>query len=393
MRVIFVQDQEIGCFHGKAYHSKSEHFFERFLCGLQEDDTLTIYTGMKEIADADTVTKQKCVSHSRIQFVKIPEFRRLNNMAAICKKMKRAVHEADFCYLRCGIASSFAGYFCKLYHKPYMTIVNEDVFRSGVNHSKSMVRLSAYPLWFVTRLLVKNADYSCYVTTHYLQDKYPCKGEMLGCSDIEELQIEKQSLKNRYDRIENMRGKVVLGSIGNVATVIKGHDTAIKALAQLKEMGEKNYVYRIVGTGNPDRLKYLAVKMGVSEMIEFLGSYSHDDVLTWFESIDIYLHPSRSEGLPRTILEAMTKATPCICSDVGGISELINSEYLFKYDGNEVKSLSNLILKMNKESMRKEAQRNFEASKAYNPKLLSEKRAAFFEKAINTVRKKHGALL
>lgn len=392
MRVIFVQDQEIGCYQGKAYHSKSEHFFERFLSGLRDDDSLTVYTGMIDIADPDSVAKQKCVSHPRIQFDKIPEFRRLNNMVAICKKMKRAVQEADFCYLRCGIASSFAGFFCRLYHIPYMTIVNEDVFRSGINHSKTVVRLSAYPLWIATRLLVKNADYSCYVTTQYLQDKYPCKGETIGCSDIEELEIVEQSLKNRYDRIDHMQGKIVLGSIGNVATVIKGHDTTIKALARLKEMGETNYVYRIVGTGNPYRLKQLAVSVGVLDMVEFLGPYSRDDVLTWFESIDIYIHPSRSEGLPRTILEAMTKATPCICSDVGGIPELINSEYLFKYDGNEVNNLSKLIFQMSKDCMRKEAQMNFEASKAYNPKLLSEKRAAFFEKAIDTVRNKHDTL-
>ncbi len=386
MKVIYIQDQQVVSSKGAVYHEKSEHFFERFLAGLNNSDSLVVYTGLKEELNPEVVKKYKCVSNDRIKFVAVPEFRKPKNLYKIYRQMKKAVKEADFCYLRCGIASSFAGFFCKRYKVPYMTIVNEDIFKSTVNHSSLIVRLSAYPLWFSTRYVVRNANYSCYVTKEYLQSKYPCRGKSLGCSDIEFLNIDDAIIAQRQEKIEKMQEPIILGSVGSVSTVIKGHDTAIKALAELKNEGHGGYIYQIVGTGDPSRLKALAEQCGVVDMVKFMGVYKHEDVLKWFESIDIYLHPSRSEGLPRTIIEAMTKATPCVCSNVGGIPELINTEYLFCYDSSEVVSLKNAILKLTKDKMKSEATRNYENSKLYDPIRLATLRNAFFTNAINSVR-------
>lgn len=383
MIVIYVQDQEIALFQGRFYHSKSAHFFERYLSGLNDSDRLIVYTGAKEIKDRTIVEKFSCVSHERIKFRIIPEFRKIKNIFVICRIMRQAVREADFCYLRCGIASSFAGFFCHRYDIPYMTIVNEDVYKSGINHSNLMVRLSAYPLVWASKYVVRHASYSCYVTQCYLQSNYPCCGEMLGCSDIESLEINSDCLKKRREHIYEIKDTIILGSAGNVSTVIKGHDVVIRAMAELKRDGYENYIYMIVGSGSPSKLRSLAVTLGVDDKIQFLGQYSHDDMLKWFETIDVYLHPSRSEGLPRTILEAMTKATPCICSEVGGIPELISKDFLFSYNGHEVEQLKNLILKMRKDRMIIESESNFEKSKQYDPCLLEAKRSAFFINAIN----------
>ncbi len=377
MRVVYIQDQEVSLYDGRVYHSKSEHFFERFLAGLSENEILTVYTGIKEEKDHDKIKKYKCVSHERIRYEKIPEFRKISNLYSILILMRNVVKNADFCYLRCGIASSFAGFFCNKYKIPYMTIVNEDVFKSNINHTSMIVKLSAYPLLFSTKYIVENANYSCYVTQNYLQKCYHSRGEMLGCSDIEYLEIDDDSLKRRTNRLQTLGQIITLGSVGNVSTVIKGHDTAIKALGVLKEKGFTNYNYQLVGLGNPQNLKNLAEKYGVDNQIQFLGEFSHDDVLRWFENIDLYLHPSRSEGLPRTILEAMTKATPCVCSDVGGIPELINDNFLFSYNGNEIEDLARILQDMSIEKMRVEAVKNFEHSKDYNPELLEKRRSAF----------------
>lgn len=387
MKVIYIQDQQVVSSKGKVYHEKSEHFFERFLAGLNNNDSLVVYTGLKEELNPEAVRKYKCVSNDRIKFVGVPEFRKLKNLYKIYRQMKKAVKEADFCYLRCGIASSFAGLFCKRYNVPYMTIVNEDIFKSTVNHSSLIVRLSAYPLWFSTRYVVRNANYSCYVTKEYLQSKYPCRGKSLGCSDIEFLNIDDAIIAQRQDKIVKMQVPIILGSVGSVSTVIKGHDTAIKALAKLKEEGHVGYIYQIVGTGDPSRLKALAEQCGVVDMVKFMGVYKHEDVLKWFEDIDIYLHPSRSEGLPRTIIEAMTKATPCVCSKVGGIPELISSEFLFAYDGKEVESLKDSILRLTRERMISEGEKNYYKSKQYEPKRLEKIRHDFFEEAIESHRK------
>ena len=389
MRIAYIQDQEIERFSGEYYHSKSEHFFERYLAGLGANDTLTVYCGVIQVSDAERVKRYKKVSHPRIQFVQIPEFRKLGNLFAIFRQVKNIIKEADFCYLRCGIASSIAGYFCKKRGIPYMAIVNEDVFKNLWLHPNKVFKLFAYPLSWMTHRMVKNADYACYVTQDYLQTQYLCKGEMCGCSDVEYLDLDETIVGKKIERINKIQDLIILGSIGSINARLKGQDTVIKALAYLKEKGFNNFVYELVGTGNPERLMNLAKKLGVSDRVVFKGEYSHDDVLNWFDGIDIYIHPSHSEGLPRTILEAMTKATPCICTKVGGVPELIDAECLFEYNGKEVPDLSRLILRMNKDKMIIEAERNFERARNYNPEVLEKRRSAFFENAINITRNKN----
>ena len=387
MNVVYIQDQEIDCYKGQFYHSKSEHFFERYLAGLTDNDTLTVYCGIINNLDEEKIKRYQNVSHPQISFREIPEFRKLRNITKIYATVKEALKDADFCYLRCGIASSFAGYICRQKGIPYMAIVNEDVFKNLWNHPNKVFKLFAYPLSWMTTRMVKNAKYACYVTQEYLQHRYPCRGEQCGCSDVEYLVLDETVVGKRMEKIENIKNSVVLGSLGSVSAKLKGQDTVIRALAKLKEKGINNYTYELVGAGSPERLTNLANTLGVSDRVIFKGEFSHDDVLDWFNGIDIYVHPSHSEGLPRTILEAMTMAVPCICTKVGGVPELIDEDCLFEYNGNEVSDLSQLIVGMTAEKMKIEAVNNFEKSKQYNPEILEKRRRTFFEGAINTTRK------
>ena len=49
----------------------------------------------------------------------------------------------------------------------------------------------------------------------------------------------------------------------------------------------------------------------------------------FYENIDVYIQPSYQEGLCRSIVEAMSKACPVVCSDAGGNYELIQEEFIF----------------------------------------------------------------
>lgn len=385
MKVIYIQDQEIDLCNNRYYHSKSEHFFSRYLQGLNQNETLDVYAGVVE-SSANVVEKYKDITHLQIEYKKIPEFRKIQNLLSISNLMCKIVKDADFCYLRTGIAGSLASFTCRKLGIPYMAIVNEDVYNNTRIHKKLIVRLSAYPLLWLNRKMIKNANYACYVTQEYLQKGYPCDGKSLGCSDIEFLDLDEKNLTQRLAKIATLEGKIVLGSVGSVSATLKGQDTVIRALAELKKEGLCNYEYQLVGTGDQTRLRTLAESLGVADRVKFLGAFNHDDVMTWFENIDIYLHPSHSEGLPRTILEAMTKACPCICTSVGGIPELIDKEHLFAYNGNEVADLKRMLLAMDKETMTSQAKINFERSKNYDPKELERKRSEFFKNAIANAR-------
>ena len=74
----------------------------------------------------------------------------------------------------------------------------------------------------------------------------------------------------------------------------------------------------------------LAKKYRVENRVKFLGQVPHKEVLKWLDNIDIYIHPSYTEGLCRSIIEAMSRACPIICSDVGGNYELVDKDHAFE---------------------------------------------------------------
>lgn len=96
--------------------------------------------------------------------------------------------------MRSGIAASFASTICLKKHIPYLAVVNEDIFRNTVTHSRLLVRLSAYPLSYYTHRMIREANYACYVTQEYLQSNYPCKGKALAVQTLNTLTL----MSNRW---------------------------------------------------------------------------------------------------------------------------------------------------------------------------------------------------
>lgn len=70
--------------------------------------------------------------------------------------------------------------------------------------------------------------------------------------------------------------------------------------------------------------------MHLEDCVSILGAKPHSEVFSWLDSIDIYVQPSFMEGLCRSIVEAMSRACPVICTNVGGNYELVSSDCLFE---------------------------------------------------------------
>jgi glycosyltransferase involved in cell wall biosynthesis len=92
------------------------------------------------------------------------------------------------------------------------------------------------------------------------------------------------------------------------------------------------------------------------------------------DEIDIYIQPSRQEGLPRSLIEAMSRGCLCIGSEAGGIPELLESQYIHKTGSG--KSLFNRIDEHLHNAYL--CERNIEAAKQYDSKLINSKRNSFF---------------
>ena len=101
----------------------------------------------------------------------------------------------------------------------------------------------------------------------------------------------------------------------------KGFDLALHALADLKEL---KWEWRIAGDGpNMDILRSLANELGIADRVTFLGWQSREQLLEQYRLSNLFLFPSRHEGMPNAVLEAMASGLPVIASRIAGNEELV----------------------------------------------------------------------
>lgn len=81
---------------------------------------------------------------------------------------------------------------------------------------------------------------------------------------------------------------------------------------------------KILGTGSmEERLKYLVKELHLENVVEFLGQVNPEKVYDYLRDADIFVRPSRSEGLGNAFLEAMSMGVPVIGTPVGGIPDFL----------------------------------------------------------------------
>ena len=136
---------------------------------------------------------------------------------------------------------------------------------------------------------------------------------------------------------------------------IKGIDTALQAMALLKEKGIQ-FEYHIIGDGlqkDAERYKYLMVQLNLQHEVCFHGKLSHSNTLNYLKETTIYIQPSLNEGFCNAVLEAQAMGVLCIASNAGGLSENIEdgkTGWLFE-TGNKIDLVQKIenCLSMNKE--------------------------------------------
>ncbi|BAY47923.1 group 1 glycosyl transferase [Scytonema sp. HK-05] len=110
--------------------------------------------------------------------------------------------------------------------------------------------------------------------------------------------------------------ELVIGSVGRL-DAMKGHDILLRAVAQLDAV-------RVVILGEGGQrtdLEKLADELGVSDRVGFPGWV--DNPRAYLPQFDIFAMPSRSEGFPLAIVEAMLAARPVVASRVGSVAEAV----------------------------------------------------------------------
>lgn len=115
----------------------------------------------------------------------------------------------------------------------------------------------------------------------------------------------------------------LLLAVGNLYPV-KGHDILLRALALVNQQLPP-WILAIAGRGvEAARLSTLARELGLEGKVRLLGYRA--DIADLLASADLFVMPSRSEGLPLALLEAMFTGLPIVATSVGGIPEAVHDD-------------------------------------------------------------------
>ena len=227
--------------------------------------------------------------------------------------------------------------------------------------------------------VVRNSAAALYVTQEKLQKTYPVRS---GCfsTAVSNVIIPASYLDHFSLRYFQPSRTYRLLSIGSLAQLYKGPDIALQAVKILKQHGISiTLVWLGDGKFRP-LMQELSETLGISDCVDFQGSVDPETVRAQLLQTDLYIHPSKTEGLPRAVIEAMAAGLPCIGTRVGGIPELLEPAALVP--PNDSNALADKICTFlaNPEFVHQQQQRNFAEAMKYREEVLKQRRRQFFQR-------------
>ncbi|MBY5925422.1 MULTISPECIES: glycosyltransferase [unclassified Halomonas] len=266
--------------------------------------------------------------------------------------------------------------------KPYAIELVECPWDSYWNYGGLVPKLYAPVMYTRVRHAVQQCNHVLYVTEKFLQKRYPTRADnTASCSNVDVKKVSHDILLSRVSKIEEFKcdDKIVFSQIGSLSGRFKGIQVVIQALVIVKNI-LPNIQYRVLGGGDASVWRMEARKHGVDNLCFFDGTLpSGEQVYKWLDQSDIYVHPSLKEGLPRAVIEAMSRGLPVLGSRVAGIPELVPSDMLVRPGDAQTLAKKMIDLARNKKKMKVEAINNFERAKDFSSEKLEIKRLAFWQ--------------
>jgi glycosyltransferase involved in cell wall biosynthesis len=236
---------------------------------------------------------------------------------------------------------------------------------------------------------------AAYVTERALQQRYPCGGRETGRSDalaatdsngeaVLSTHYSSVSLEDRHFHTGGARrwsadGPLRLITVGTLDQLYKGVDVLLQAIAACAARGIDLRLTVVGGGRYQPALQASATSLGIGDRVEFTGSLPGPEaVKVRLAESDLFVLPSRTEGLPRALIEAMALGLPCIASAVGGIPELLPAEDLFP-PGQPAGLASRLAeLFQDPERLPRMSARNLVKAREFSEPVLRERRVRLY---------------
>lgn len=178
-------------------------------------------------------------------------------------------------------------------------------------------------VWLIFSMLF--ADHLVFLTDEFKQEifkKFPLIYRLKRCSVINngiDLTFFTPALKPFCKTL-------VIGMQSRVVA-IKDHTTLIHAFALLqRQHPELDVILKIAGDGNClQGIKELAGQLRMNDKIHFTGTLNEPELLSFLQSLDIYVHATLGETMSTAIMQAMACKLPVVASDVPGINNMISN--------------------------------------------------------------------
>lgn len=133
---------------------------------------------------------------------------------------------------------------------------------------------------------------------------------------------------------------------------VKNHGLILRSFAQFVKQ-HPDAKLQLLGEGElRDEMEQLAKSLQIESSVEFAGLQSN--VYPWLHNADVFILPSKFEGMPMTLIEAMGTGLPIIASAVGGVPDMLkNQESALLIEGKEEQLICSLNKIYHDESMRR----------------------------------------
>ena len=362
-------------------------FWTRYLA---EFDSITLLARVKPI---ETPPAGWLLANGpRVTVSRIPDF--VGPFQLLCKwfsvrsAIRSAVRAPGAVLFRLPCNIGVLAWMCLASGHPYGVEVLGDPYASLAPEAMD-TRLRALWRWLLPHYLRKmclGATSAAYVTRYALQRFYPPNRDTFSTSYSDVMTTHYSSTKLKRSLIAGSSReysacgkKHTVISVGAMEMLPKAQDLLIKACASCVQRGLDLRLV-LVGDGKMRlSLELLAAEVGMAERVTFAGQLvGEDQIIGALDHADLFALPSRTEGLPRAMIEAMARGLPCVGSDVGGIPELISVDALVP--PNDAPALAAKIYEVLTDSARmaRMSKENLERVAEYSDEVLRGRREAFY---------------
>lgn len=386
MNVIFAHDHRFIPVDGSVW---SESQFEASLWAryLSHFEALTVAGRLGSLPHGKSVQQLELSSAPRVTFQLFPNLSSLRGLTLgrsegiLQMRALVARHDAVIARLPSEIGL-LAIQSARQFGKPWAVEVAGCPLDGLWNYGSLAGKVYAPLAQWRMRRAVAKAEHALYVTHSYLQAAYPTSASnTCAASNVTLTDVPHTALAARLKRLKTLGSRPLrLGLIGTLNGRFKGIQTLFGALSEVREELPPLQCH-ILGGGDPAPWRAEAEKLGLSRLVVFEGTLpAGEPVLRWLDTIDLYLQPSLKEGLPRALIEAMSRACPALASTVAGIPELLPFEDLVR--PGDTAALAALLRRRvsDRDWMVDRARRNWTEAREYRAEVLEVRRERFWSR-------------